>query len=167
MDEGDPPDIILLRPATKADAEVLGRYGSLLVALHHGFDPKRFIEVTEMTPPRYASYLAGQIGRDDVIVLVAELNGVVRGYLYGAVEGPDYMALRGPAGCLYDLFVDPAFRSNGIGSRLFDAGVVALNQRGCVRIVLSTAHGNESAQRFFTARGFRPTMLEMTKEMVS
>lgn len=162
MEDTERADGIAIRPATEADAEVMGRYGALLVALHHQFDPQRFIEATEQTPLRYASYLAGQVSRDDVILLVAEVGGVVRGYLYGAVEGPDYMALRGPAGALYDLFVDPASRSNGIGGRLFDAGVAALNQHGCDRIVLSTAYGNEAAQRLFASRGFRPTMLEMT-----
>jgi ribosomal protein S18 acetylase RimI-like enzyme len=143
----------------------MGRYGSLLVKLHHGFDAERFIGATEMTPSKYAGYLASQIGRDDVIVLVAELGGVVSGYLYGAVEGPDYMALRGPAGALYDLFIDPATRSRGVGGRLFDAGIAALRELGCKRIVLSTAYKNEEAHRLFLSRGFRPTMIEMTREI--
>lgn len=38
----------------------------------------------------------------------------------------------------------------------------ALVARGCERIVLSTATGNEAAQRLFEAAGFRATMIEMS-----
>jgi RimJ/RimL family protein N-acetyltransferase len=33
------------------------------------------------------------------------------------------------------------------------------------RVVLWTAHANEPAQRLFEGLGFRPTMIEMTKEL--
>ena len=39
----------------------------------------------------------------------------VIGYTYAGVEGHDYMALRGPAGVLHDVVVDPAHRGHGIG----------------------------------------------------
>jgi ribosomal protein S18 acetylase RimI-like enzyme len=75
------------------------------------------------------------------------------------------MALRGPAGVLYDIVVDPAYRGNGIGRRLLDATLAALKARGAPRVVLSTAEGNVAARRLFVAAGFRPTMSEMTREL--
>ncbi len=67
--------------------------------MHHDFDPKRFI---------------------------AARDGEVLGYTYAGVEGNDYMALRGPAGVLHDIVVDPVHRGQGIGRMLLDATLDAL-----------------------------------------
>jgi len=88
----------------------------------------------------------------------------VLGYSYAGVEGPDYMALRGPAGVLYDIIVDPTHRGRGVGRMLLGATIAELEQRGAPRVVLSTAERNEAAQRLFASAGFRRTMIEMTRE---
>ena len=87
------------------------------------------------------------------------------GYSYSGIEGRDYMSLRGPAGVLHDIVVDPAHRGRGVGRILLDATLAALKARGAPQVVLSTATGNESAQRLFDRAGFRRTMIEMTLEM--
>jgi ribosomal protein S18 acetylase RimI-like enzyme len=96
---------------------------------------------------------------------VAERDGDVVGYTYAGVEGNDYMALRGPAGVVYDIVVDPGHRQLGIGRTLLDAALYALKERGAPRAVLSTAEKNEAAQRLFERAGFRRTMVEMTREL--
>ena len=85
------------------------------------------------------------------------------GYTYAALEGPDYMSLRGPAGLLHDIVVDPARRRAGVGRMLLDATLEWLEAHGAPRVVLSTAARNEAAQRLFAGAGFRPTMVEMTR----
>jgi ribosomal protein S18 acetylase RimI-like enzyme len=75
------------------------------------------------------------------------------------------MSLRGPAGVLYDIVVDPAQRGQGIGRALLEATLEALKTRGAPRVVLSTAERNEAAQRLFEGAGFRRTMIEMTREL--
>lgn len=160
-----PPPAVRVRPAAPSDAPPLGRLGALLVALHHGFDADRFLPPGPGTEQGYGRFLASQIGRADVIVLVAEADGEVLGYCYGAIEGTDYMALRGPAGVLYDLVVDPAHRGRGVGRRLLEAAVAELKARGAPRVVLSTAEQNQAAQRLFARAGFRRTMIEMTREL--
>jgi ribosomal protein S18 acetylase RimI-like enzyme len=140
----------------------LGRLGSLLVELHHRFDADRFISAGEGTERAYGNFLGRQIDRSDVLVLVAAEDGRVVGYTYAGLEGNDYMALRGPAGVVYDLVVDPARRREGIGRRLLDATLAALIDRGAPRVLLSTAERNQPAQQLFAAAGFRRTMVEMT-----
>ena len=154
-----------IRPAAPADLPALGRLGALLVRTHHDLDPKRFIAATPQTERGYASFLGTQLAETNVVVLVAERGGAVLGYTYAGVEGPDYMALRGPAGVLYDIVVDPAHRRQGVGRMLLDATLAALEARGATRVVLSTAERNESAQRLFARAGFRRTMIEMTREL--
>ena len=158
------PDLII-RAATATDLPAIGRLGALLVRVHHAFDAQRFMADTPQTPHGYASYLGRQLGDPDVIILVAEREGDVLGYTYAGVEGPDYMLLRGPAGVLYDIVVDPAKRGDGVGRRLLDATLAVFRERQVRRAVLSTAERNETAQRLFVAAGFRRTMIEMTREL--
>ena len=154
-----------IRPAAPADLAAIGRLGALLVRMHHDFDPERFIAATPGTEQAYGSFLGAQLEDPNVVVLIAERNGEVVGYAYAGVEGWDYLALRGPAGVLHDLVVDPAQRGHGVGRMLLDATLAALKARGISRVVLSTAAGNESAQRLFARAGFRRTMIEMTREL--
>lgn len=154
-----------IRPAAPADLAAVGRLGALLVRIHHDFDPKRFIAATPETEQGYGSFLGSQLGKPNVVILVAELDGVVLGYTYAGLEGRDYLMLRGPAGVLYDIVVDPARRGHGVGRLLLDATLAALKARGASQVVLSTAERNESAQRLFARAGFRRTMIEMTREL--
>jgi ribosomal protein S18 acetylase RimI-like enzyme len=156
----------MIRPATPADLAAIGRLGALLVRTHHDFDPKRFIAATPQTEHAYGSFLGTQLDEPNIIILVADQDGKVIGYTYAGVEGNDYMSLRGPAGVLYDIVVDPAHRNHGVGRMLLDATLEALSARGAPRVVLSTAERNASAQRLFDRAGFRRTMIEMTRELV-
>ena len=155
---------VVVRGAKQADLPALGRLGALLVQEHHDFDPERFIPATQRTAQGYASWLGSQLDESAVVILVAELDNAVVGYVYGALEGYDYMSLRGPAGVLHDIVVDPGHRRSGVGRLLLEAMLDALGRRGAPRVVLSTAARNEAAQRLFERAGFRPTMIEMTRE---
>jgi len=156
--------VVRIRPATPADIPAIGRLGALLVRTHHDFDPERFIAATPRTENGYGSFLRTQLDEPNTIVLVADRDGEVLGYSYADVEGNDYMSLRGPAGVVQDIVVDPAHRQNGVGRMLLDATLEALNARGVPRVVLSTAERNVPAQRLFERAGFRRTMIEMTRE---
>ncbi len=154
-----------IRPAAPADLPTIGHLGALLVRTHHDFDPERFIAAMPQTERLYASFLGGQLEDRSKVILVAEEEGEVVGYTYAGIEGPDYMVLRGPAGALYDVVVEPARRGQGIGRQLVEATVAELKARGAPRVVLATAARNETAQRLFARAGFRPTMIEMTREV--
>jgi ribosomal protein S18 acetylase RimI-like enzyme len=143
----------------------VGKLGALLVRTHHDFDPRRFIAATRDTVRGYGEFLGTQLDRPRVVVLVAERDGCVAGYTYAGVQGQDWMALRGPAGVLYDIVVDPGHRGSGIGRLLLEATLAELRARGAPRVVLSTAERNEAAQRLFERAGFRRTMIEMTREL--
>lgn len=156
---------VTIRPAAPADIEALGRLGAMLVQVHHAFDPRRFIAPTPETPGRYGGFLAGQLKRKDALVLAAEEDGAVVGYAYAGLEGNDWLTLRGPAGVIYDLMVDPARRRRGVGLRLLTETIDALRRLGAPQVMLSTAQPNAAAQNLFAKAGFRPTLIEMTREL--
>lgn len=166
MQTGSPvPPSVSVRPATPADLPAVGRLGALLVRMHHEFDSRRFMAANARTEGAYATFLGTQLSEPGVVVLVAERAGQVIGYSYAGFEGVDYMSLRGPAGILYDIVVDPAQRAQGIGRLLLAATLAALEAGGAPRVVLSTAEQNLAAQRLFARAGFRRTMIEMTREL--
>jgi len=158
------PSTLSIRPATPLELRGIGRLGALLVRTHHDFDPRRFLAATPQTEHGYASFLGSQLGKPDIVILVAVRDGELLGYTYAGVEGTDYMSLRGPAGVLYDIIVDPAHRSQGVGRALLEATIQELEARGAPQVVLSTAERNETAQRLFARAGFRRTMIEMTRD---
>lgn len=160
----NPPDVTIRR-AIPADVAEIGRLGALLVRTHHDFDPKRFFAATSQTAGGYASFLESQLDQSSVVVLVAVQSQRVLGYTYAGVEGRDWMSLRGRAGVLYDIVVDPEHRGRGVGRMLLDATVALLKSLGAPQVVLSTAERNAAAQRLFASAGFRPTMIEMTRDL--
>jgi ribosomal protein S18 acetylase RimI-like enzyme len=156
---------VRIRAANEKDVEVLGGYGAQLISIHHVWDRSRFIAASPRTPAMYSNYLKSQLEKADVLVLAAEVDGVVAGYVYAGVEGPDYMALRGPAGVIHDIFVDKARRRQGVGRALLTATIESLQGLGAPQVVLSTAHRNDAGQLLFASLGFLPTMVEMTLQL--
>ena len=156
---------LVIRRATRIDLPHIGRLGALLVAQHHEFDSRRFLPASDRTKDGYARFLGAQLDEPDAAVFVADENTDVIGYAYVAVESYDYMTLRGPAGLLHDIIVDPERRRHGAGRALLEAVLEYVRSRGLEQIVLSTAERNEAAHRLFAKVGFRPTMVEMTREL--
>lgn len=147
-----------------ADLEAVGRLAGKLVRLHHSFDPKRFLHL-ENPEPGYARWLGHEMKNDAVVLLVAELDGNVVGYVYAKKEGRNYNDLLDAHGKLHDVLVDESARGKGAGEALVREAIERLAAKGAPRVVLSTAVQNEAAQRLFEKVGFRTTMLEMTVEL--
>jgi ribosomal protein S18 acetylase RimI-like enzyme len=157
-------DAITVRPARRADLEALGRLGASLARAHHAWDPARFFTVAGMDDG-YAWWLGKELGNRQAVVLVALRRGRIVGYAYGRVEPRDWNALRDTCGVGIDLMVEPRARGLGAGHLLGEALMQALREKGAPRIVLYAAARNRDAQRYFKRQGFRPTMIEMTREL--
>lgn len=156
--------VITVRPARPSDAEALGRMGAALVRQHHGFDAARFM-LPDDVESGYRWWLGKELKAKDAVVLVAEREGEVIGYVYGRVEGRDWASLRERCGGFHDIWVEEAARGSGAGTLLAEALVRRFAELGVPRLILMSAAKNESAQRFFARLGWRPTMVEMTREI--
>ncbi|WNG53566.1 GNAT family N-acetyltransferase [Archangium gephyra] len=156
---------ITIRPARAEDAPTLGRMGGALVRLHHSYDPRRFMTPEEDVESGYRWWLSRELKRQGAVVLVAERDGTVVGYSYATVEGRDWNALLDAHGELHDVWVDESVRGSGVGGLLLEEMVRQLKARGVPRILLMSASRNEAAQRLFAKHGWRPTMVEMTREV--
>ena len=103
--------------------------------------------------PLARRFLAERLALDDSIVLLAEHAAGALGFvqLY-----PSFSSVR--AARIYvlnDLFVAPAARGRGLGSQLLRAAADAARAAGAVRLRLSTAITNVTAQRLYESLGWK------------
>jgi GNAT superfamily N-acetyltransferase len=159
-----PPDVII-RPARPSDLAALGRLGAALLRVHHDFDRARFMAPGDDPAGGYAWFLGTQLTKRDARIFVAARGEAIVGYVYAAIEPQSWKELRDTAGFVHDVLVEETARGVGIATALLDKAFDWLRGRGVPRVVLWTAHANEPAQRLFGGLGFRPTMIEMTKEL--
>ena len=155
--------MLTIRRAVPSDESALGRYGAALMRQHHAADPRRFI-LTEHPEKGYGRFLAAMLGNSEFLVLAAEDDGAVIGYLLAGIEPVSWRDLRGPCGYVHDVYVDPATRRRGVGRALMSEALAWIRSKGQSQVVLTTMWANEAAQRLFESVGFRRTMVEMTRD---
>lgn len=156
---------MIIRLAERRDLQAVGELGALLMETHYAFDPQRFLAAREGAARGYASFLGSVMRSEDAVVFVAEDEGEVVGYVYAALEPLSWKELRGPAGFIHDVLVREGVRRAGVATRLIDAAVEWLRERGAPRVILWSAAPNAAAQALFRRLGFRDTMVEMTMEL--
>lgn len=156
---------VTIRPAKDSDAPALGRMGAALVRLHHSYDSRRFMTPEEDLESGYRWWLSRELKRQGAVVLVAERDGAVVGYVYATVEGKDWNALLDAHGELHDVWVDESARGAGVGGLLLEELLRWMKAQGVPRVLLMTATQNAAAQRLFARVGWRTTMVEMTREL--
>jgi ribosomal protein S18 acetylase RimI-like enzyme len=154
---------VVIRSATRAELPVVAELAGRLVRMHHAEDATRFF-LPERVEAGYERWLGRELERAEARVLVADDGGRIVGYSYGALEERDWNLLLDAHGAVHDLYVADDARGRGVGKQLLEAMLAELEGLGAERVVLSTMVGNETAQRLFRAAGFRPTMLEMTRD---
>ena len=158
---------MVIRKATRADSDVLGRLGALLMTVHCNFDRLRFLAPGEDAAAGYAQFLASQLDDPDSVIFVAEIDGTVAGYCYAGIEPLSWKELRDEAGFIHDLALDPAARRQGAARALLAAALEWLRGRQMRRVMLWTSTENAPAQQLFRQAGFRPTMMEMSLELAT
>jgi ribosomal protein S18 acetylase RimI-like enzyme len=154
-----------IRDATPSDLPDLARLGARLARWYHRLDPARFFLPEEPLEEGYAWWLGKERRNRDAVVLAAVRRGRVVGYAYGRIEARDWNSLRDRCGVGVDIFVVPAARRAGVGKALVEALVSRLAARGAPRVVIGVAVRNRRAVNVFERLGFRPTMVELTREI--
>jgi len=163
------PVEVEVREATVEDLPACARLGARLSRFHHQLDPARFFTVPKLEEG-YAWWLAKERKNRKAVVLAAVKRGrggreQVVGYAYGRIEPRDWNSLRERCGLGIDVMVEARLRGRGLGTRLVEALAAALAARGAPRLVIQVADRNPRALRAFAKMGFRPTMVELTREL--
>lgn len=93
-----------------------------------------------------------------VVTLLALLGDQPVGLLI-AMEGFSTFAAR-PLMNIHDVAVHPEFRSQGIGSALFQEVEKVSIKRNCCKLTLEVLEGNERAKALYSRLGFQPYELD-------
>ena len=135
--------MIRIRGATDADLPDLGRL----------FDEYRQFYKLPTDLPRSSEYISARLAAGDSVVLVgADESQQLLGFtqLY-----PTWCSLlAGPVYVLYDLYVPPGARRHGVGRALIHAATERGRRDGMLRMTLSTARTNLSAQSLYESLGW-------------
>jgi GNAT superfamily N-acetyltransferase len=132
-----------IREATESDAQAIAELLQTITELH---------AVTGMTTEtlcaRVAVNLALAIPARGTLVLVAVADDdAIVGYC--SVHWVPFLFFAGPEAYISELFVRPADRSAGVGSRLLDEARRLAELRGCSRLSLLNGRQSEAYRRGF------------------
>ncbi len=110
-------------------------------------------------PSDVPAELGKKLQRDPDLFLVAEAEGAMVGTVIGGFDGR--------RGFIYHLAVDPAYRDQGIGTRLMDEVEARLRTKGCIRCYLLVLPDNEEAIHYYEKHGWSlMTALPFAKDLV-
>jgi len=89
------------------------------------------------------------------LLLVAEVEQTIVGQIFVQLNGhPADPLLKEHTGYLYSFRVKPAFRNQGIGTKLVWTAEQRLLEQGFTRVIISVARDNFHAQRLYKRLGF-------------
>ena len=151
----------MIRPATASDAPAISRLWEKLVAYHQTLDPDMPAAAPDGAA-RYGRSLVDRLDDNHTCVLVAEVDEQVVGYVLGVVvdlmpEMFEYHA----GGFLADIFVEEAYRGQGIGRALVRALEDWFRDKELRYFEWHVASSNKSALAFWEAMGGHSFMVRM------
>ncbi|MEP7147724.1 MAG: GNAT family N-acetyltransferase [Acidobacteriota bacterium] len=112
---------MLVRKATKGDAEVVAEFAMKLVEQHRSYDPVRFAPLGSLEG--MSRFYGSQTEAKNAAVLVTELEGRIAGFACVTYVETDYLDLAVSAAQLEDIYVDESARHSGAGNALIEAVV--------------------------------------------
>lgn len=144
----------MLRNARRSDLPVLMNLWHQMMDLHRERDARfRFDKDVDRDLKRH---FLEALGSRQAIVLVAEAEGTLAGYVLGWLHQRRPIYPAGRYGFISDLYVVPAWRRKGIGGSLVQAAMDWLAKAGATDVELFVAEANPDAQSFWTSMGFEP-----------
>lgn len=157
-----------IRPGLEADVPAVLPMVASLCALHESWDPDKYAYLADIVD-RYRRWLPQRAIDPRSIFLVAEPSdsGSARwamvGFLVATVEQEIPIYRIKEFGFIHDVWVEPAYRSQGVARHLVDAAVARFAEMGVAQVRLDTAAANEAARRLFASCGFRASTTEMLR----
>jgi ribosomal protein S18 acetylase RimI-like enzyme len=144
---------LVVRDATAEDAlEVARVHIRAWRAAYRGLMPDEYLDGLR-EQERASRYSLGAAGSGTPETILAVRDGSIRGF---ASIGSSRDADVPDAGELCALYIDPPHWQEGIGSLLMTHGYERLRARGFDEAILWLLVGNEGAERFYRADGWRP-----------
>jgi ribosomal protein S18 acetylase RimI-like enzyme len=142
---------VIIRQATQDDVGGILLLWNELMDYHAALDAR--FQPAPGAEENWAEILLDWLQDDDACVLVADAGGKLVGFIIGLVRENPPVLLPPKYGLVTDICVDPGWRRQGIGGRLFEALIVWFREKELFVVQLSVAHRNPVSQAFWRAMG--------------
>lgn len=117
------------------------------------FDFNTEFETPTPSAEQFAERFTHLLGRDDVLVLLAEEGGAsATGFAYLTLRPTPYGD--GPLAQLEELYVVPHLRDRGIGTALLTRAVTEVGSRGAIEVHINVDEVDVDTRRFYERHGF-------------
>lgn len=155
----------MIRSAVASDAVAIGKLWEKLVAFHREIDadmPRSTLQGASL----YARSLSDRLNDSHTRVLVAEEDGRIVGYVLGVmVDLMPEMFEQEAGGFLADIFVEEAYRGQGVGRALVEGLIDWFREKGLKHYEWHVAATNGSAIAFWEQLGGRPWQIRMRADI--
>jgi len=154
---------VMVRQATDRDLAAILRLWHEMMELHADIEPMIWT-IGPDAESQMRLYLADNIQSEGMLLLVAENEGEVVGYLLAA-KAPRPPVLDPPVcGAISDCAVTRSARRRGIGSKLVAQAMDWFREQGLAHVQVSHATRNPMSSAFWKAQGFRPYQATCIRE---
>lgn len=156
---------MLIRPALAQDVPALLPMVRQLTELHREWDPAKY-DYLPRIEEMYEPWMRGKTTDPRAVFFVAqrENHGPV-GFIIGTIEREIPIDHLREYGFIHDLWVEPAYRNEGIARQLVMSAIERYTQLGVKQIRLDTATKNDPARNLFTSCGFTPSNIELLLQL--
>lgn len=155
-----------IRPIQPSDLPALERCVIEMQDFERAIDPR--LRPGAAMAAAYTAELRERSVRRDGVILVAEIEGAVAGFVAVQARVP-YEGLDDPPGfyaLVSDLAVLPAHRRKGLGRALLDAAEAHARARGAPELRIAVLAENVDAGRIYRTAGFRPYLEILSKPLI-
>lgn len=153
-----------IRPATPVDVPAILPLVGKVASFHENLDSAKF-GYLENVQERYRSWLHDRATDPRSVLLVAEHENAIVGFIVATVEREIPVYRLAEFGFIHDLWVDQTYRNEGLGRRLVTTVVETFRGMGVKQVRGDTAAANTAAAALLAACGFRPSTIEMLIEL--
>lgn len=158
---------MFVRPAKSEDVAAVLPMVRRIAAFHQALDPAKY---TYRSDPgeMYRDWLKRKTTDPRAVFLVADVSRAgetprIAGFLIGTVEAEIPIYTLGEFGFVHDVWVEEAYRGEGIGKQLVMEAIERFEQMGLEQIRLDVLVANDPAKNLFESCGFRPSITEMLR----
>lgn len=132
-------------------------------------NPDRKSEISQDYFEQYIEEVLTELMLAEAIILVAEHNGLIVGYIHGVLKRTtklDQLQFKTTVvGEVVDLYVNPDYQGQRIGSHLTNAAIPFFKENGCKSMSLDVLTNNKAAITFYEKLGFVTESQEMMKKI--
>lgn len=131
-------------------------------------DPlKRSRRVHDFNPEKWVDHIMAKIECHTGVIFVAEVEGkdvgCIAGIIKQATEEDLLDMLPFKDGRIIELYVDPSYRKQNVGSLLVERMERHFREAGCKAMQLGCFASNANAHKFYKKRGYMNVNIEMSK----